>query len=66
MTITPVELHGQTRNLTYAATDRDPEVFIHPHGFIVVREIINKDLGFDRSWTPQVLRDATSKNDFTR
>lgn len=50
----PVILHGRSINpgepitMTYAAANRDPEVFQDPHEFILGRENVNKHLGFGR------------------
>ncbi|KAH8725363.1 putative cytochrome P450 [Phaeosphaeriaceae sp. PMI808] len=50
----PVTLHGRTIQsgepitMTYAAANRDPEVFHDPHEFILGRENLNKHLGFGR------------------
>jgi cytochrome P450 len=50
----PVELHGRKLNpgepitMTYAAANRDPEVFLNPHEFVLGRENVNKHLGFGR------------------
>ncbi|KAK7186892.1 putative cytochrome P450 [Paraphaeosphaeria sporulosa] len=50
----PVELHGRTLNpgepitMTYAAANRDPEVFSNPHEFVLGRENVSKHLGFGR------------------
>jgi len=53
-TSSPVELHGRTIHpkepisMTYAAANRDPEVFADPHDFVLGRENVNKHLGFGR------------------
>jgi cytochrome P450 len=50
----PIELHGRTLNpgepitMTYAAANRDPEVFANPHDFILGRENVKQHLGFGR------------------
>lgn len=50
----PVDLHGRKVHpgepiaMTYAAANRDPDVFADPHEFILGRENVNKHLGFGR------------------
>jgi cytochrome P450 len=50
----PTELGGRSINpgepitMTYAAANRDPEVFDNPHEFILGRENVSKHLGFGR------------------
>ncbi|KAF2473732.1 cytochrome P450 [Lindgomyces ingoldianus] len=50
----PVTLHGRTINpnepitMTYAAANRDPNVFKDPHEFILGRENVTLHLGFGR------------------
>ena len=34
--------------MTYAAANRDPEVFSNPHEFVLGRENVSKHLGFGR------------------
>lgn len=49
-----VDLHGRTIpagqpvTMTYAAANRDPEVFEDPNSFILNRENINSHLGFGK------------------
>lgn len=50
----PVELHGRKIHpgepitMTYAAANRDAEVFPEPHEFVLERDNVSKHLGFGR------------------
>jgi cytochrome P450 len=50
----PIDLHGRKIHpgepitMTYAAANRDPEIFANPHEFVLGRENVSKHLGFGR------------------